>query len=300
MSLDFNYTSQPRELVSQALDWFAQGRQICLATLINIDGNAPYPVGTQMLIDHEANFFGQITGGCAEQAIAEQAKQLIKNGQSTVQRYGTGSPYFDIKLPCGSGIDIHFQAAPELDELTSIKQQLDQRQAVKQQVDTSFSKRYLPNPQLIIAGQGLVCLELANLAKLSGYDVACIAQNDSTQALLAEHNLISCQMSDSITQSLSECDLYTAFVSLFHDHDLEIPLLEQVLKSQSFYIGALGSKRTHRQRVESLHQISANKSEIQRIHGPVGLDVGAKTPSQIAISILAELIQVQNKNESAN
>jgi len=74
----------------------------------------------------------------------------------------------------------------------------------------------------------------------------------------------------------------------------------KVLKSQSFYIGALGSKRTHRQRVESLHQISANKSEIQRIHGPVGLDVGAKTPSQIAISILAELIQVQNKNESAN
>ncbi len=294
MSLIYNSTSEPRELIGCAKEWLETGRHICLATLINIEGNAPYPVGTQMLIDEQGHFKGQITGGCAEQAIAEQAKQAIQKGESQTHRYGLDSPYFDIKLPCGSGIDVFFDCSVELAKIQQLQLRLDKREPVIHSFANEFERRYLPSPRLVIAGQGAIMVHLAGLANHCGFDVALLAQNTATAELASQSGFQSSLVDEVALHALGKLDTFSAFVSLFHEHDLENPLLAAVLESRAFYIGALGSRRTHQSRLDSLSELGIHARQLDRIHGPVGIDIGAVSPNQIAVSILAELIQTQN------
>lgn len=293
--LRFNLTSSPRELVSAALDWRSQSQEIALATLINIEGNAPYPVGSQMLISSTGEYCGQITGGCAEQAIADQAVAAIQLGKNCVQRYGLDSPFFDIKLPCGSGIDVNFDVGLSRQDLQGFNSSLSTRKAIEYKCD-GFTKVFLPNPRIMIAGQGPILVKLAQLALQTGYDVCCIAQNDETSKLLSQANLEHEPLDHAKAIFEPFLDQYTAFISLFHEHELEISLLHKALRSDSFYIGALGSRRTHEVRLEGLAAIGVDDNGLERIHGPVGLNIGASTPAQIALSILADVTAQMNKS----
>ena len=296
MTLHYNVAHQPRELIDIALDWKKSGRALCLVTLINIEGNAPYPIGSQMLIDDQANYVGQITGGCAEQAIAEQGKQLIKKGHNQVHRYGIGSPYFDIQLPCGSGLDVHFNCKLSCNDLERIAQKLKERKVVESTINNGYSKNYYPTPRLLIAGQGPILISLTELALKIGFDVACVVQDKESKQDLQDKNIKSSHYGSISKNQItgSDLDAHTAVVSLFHEHDLEQPLLLEALNSPVFYIGALGSRRTHQARLETLTALGFSKSDLTRIYGPVGLQISASTPQQIAISILAQLIEQQN------
>jgi xanthine dehydrogenase accessory factor len=293
--LRFNVTPSPRELISEALVWQSEDQDIALATLIHIEGNAPYPVGSQMLINGKGNYLGQITGGCAEQAIADQAVAAIKLGENCVQRYGLDSPFFDIKLPCGSGIDVNFNVNLSRQELQAFAKSLSMRNAIEYQFE-GFNKVFLPNPRLIIFGQGPILVQLAQLALQTGFDVCCIAQNDDTARLLMQANLVHESLGHAKDIFEPFIDQYTAFISLFHEHELEIDLLHKALDTDSFYIGALGSRKTHEVRLEGLTAIGVNRESLERIHGPVGLDIGANTPAQIALSILADVTAHMNKS----
>ena len=293
--LIFNNTSAPRELVSSALNWLSEGHGIALATLINIEGNAPYPVGSQMLINSSGEYCGQITGGCAEQAIADQAVAAIKQSRNCIQRYGLDSPFFDIKLPCGSGIDVNFDVEISKQELNRFNASLLAGKSIKYQSD-GFTKVLLPNPSLIIVGQGPILVKLALLALQTGFDVCCIAQNDDTVDLLTKADLKHESLDHAKRIFEPFVDQYTAFISLFHEHELEIDLLHKALQSDSFYIGALGSRKTHEARLEGLAAIGVDKLGLERIHGPVGLNIGANTPAQIALSILADVTAHMNKS----
>jgi len=296
MTLHYNVTHQPRELIDIALEWKKTGRDICLVTLINIEGNAPYPIGSQMLIDDQASYVGQITGGCAEQAIAEQGKQAIQKGHNQVHRYGIGSPYFDIQLPCGSGLDVHFNCKLSSNDLEQLAQNLKERKVVASTISNSYKKNYYPTPRLLVAGQGPILISLTELALKLGFDVACVVQNKESKQDLQDKNIKSSSY-DSLSKkeiTRSDLDAHTAVVSLFHEHDLEQPLLSEALKSPVFYIGALGSRRTHQARLETLRTLGFSETDLTRIYGPVGLRISASTPQQIAISILAQLIEQQS------
>ena len=311
MTIRFTRSAERRELICSAIDWLQEGRRIAMITLINIEGNAPYPVGTQMLVAEEGDFIGQITGGCAEQAIAEQAIAAIKADESVVQRYGVGSPFFDIQLPCGSGIDVFIDSSISSDELIRIKHQLRARQTVISAVgaydadaesaesaevieSAQYQKHYYPNQRLVLMGQGPILTSCAKLALGAGFDVLCVAQNQQTVELAKRHSLTAINLSE--CPDLVELgDQYTGLVSLFHEHEHEALLLSQALNSQAFYIGALGSKRTHAARLELLSEQGFSASELARIHGPVGVNIQAKTPSQIAIAIVAQAIDELNK-----
>ncbi len=303
MALNINLASQSRELIDTALDWSEQGASIALVTLVAIEGNAPYPIGSQMLVSETGQFIGQITGGCAEVAIADQACIAIKNRQNATIRYGLDSPYFDIKLPCGSGVDVYFDVELSTQTLRQIDTELNARRAVVQSLDTKLGrvdKCYRPTPRLVLAGQGPIMIQLAELATQTGFEVACIAQNSATKALLKSADFNSNSIESFTTASghkelVDGLDMYSAFVSVFHEHEFEAPLLQSALESQAYYIGALGSRKTHTARCETLRAQGVIQEQLDRVHGPVGLDIGANTPSQIAISILSEVIQHMNK-----
>jgi len=306
MTLKFNLSSQPRELIDTALSWSEQGLSTALVTLVAIEGNAPYPIGSQMLVSETSEFIGQITGGCAEVAIADQARLAIKTKQNATVRYGLDSPYFDIKLPCGSGVDVYFDVELSTEKLRQIHTQLSSRQVHVQSLNTKLGKVdkcYRPTPRLVVAGQGPIMQQLTELATRTGFDVACIAQNSATKTLLDtasfDSNSIESLTEASAQQELIDTlDRYCAFVSVFHEHEFEVPLIQSALASRAFYIGALGSRKTHAARCEALSAEGVTQQQLNRVHGPVGLDIGANTPAQIAISILSQVIQQMNQTSS--
>lgn len=297
MTLRVNYPLAHREHVSRALRLLNAGKKIALVTLVHIEGNAPYPVGSQMLVSESGEFFGQITGGCAESAIADQAVEVIGKGENLTERYGLDSPYFDIQLPCGSGIDVFFDCQLSREYLLALETELNCRRSTTRSI-SSIIKEYHPNARLLALGQGPILLKLALLALESGLEVVCVAQNDDTEKLLQEEKLAYHRLDSDFTLSQA-CDDHTAIVSLFHEHDLETPLLNEALSTDVFYIGALGSKKTQQTRLDSLRAVGVAEPLLARIHGPVGIDIGANTPSQIAISILAEVIAVMNRNQQS-
>ena len=264
---------KPRELIHHAVAWLEQGHRIAMLTLVVIEGNAPYPVGSQMLVRDDGQSHGQITGGCAETALIEQALTVINSGQNTTERYGLGSRFFDIKLPCGSGLDIEFDVTRDLAFYQDIQTQLNVRQAVT----INQSKRYYPTPRILLFGQGPIVDSMISLATQTGFDVL---RFDHTQNQQVHHY----------------CDQYTALVSLFHEHDFEIDILHAVIDSNLAYIGALGSKRTHAARLQRLSEKGVEQVLLNKIHGPIGLNIDAITPSQIAVSILAQIIGVMNSH----
>lgn len=288
-----NYPANPRNLVATAIEWLLRGDQIAMLTLVNIEGNAPYPAGSQMLVNQTGEYCGQITGGCAETALTDQALVIINQGSNTSQRYGLDSPFFDIQLPCGSGIDVYFDVTTTLEHYQQIAKQLDTRHTSQITLGAktgSFVKYFQPNERLIIFGQGPVLIALAELAISSGFEVICIAQNDKNITQLRDVGITAYGLQQGQSSFTKYCDNYTGLVSLFHEHDLETAILGTALEQLLFYIGALGSQLTHRRREDALRNNGYKKSVIKNIYGPIGMDIKAQTPSHIAISILAEVI----------
>ena len=287
-----------RELISTTLDFLAKKHQVALVTLCNIEGSAPYPLGTQMLVRDDGVFVGQITGGCAEQAIADQALVNLQSKTNGTQRFGLNSPYFDIQLPCGSGIDVLVDVETPIEEYKEIQSSLDARQEITKVLEFdagSIVRKYLPNQRLVLVGQGPILMHAAKLSLATGFDVCCLAQDDRTLDYLRQHDLRASLMADTPTDE-SQIDRYTGVVSLFHEHELENDLLSLALKSEAFYIGALGSRRTHAQRCEQLiGQHGHDRQELERIHGPVGININAQSPSQIASAVVSQAIDELNK-----
>ena len=295
---NFIRSPERRELISLAIDCVAAGHGVALITLVNIEGNAPYPLGTQMLVRDDGQFSGQITGGCAEQAIADQAVQQIKFKQRSVHRYGLGSPYFDIQLPCGSGIDVVIDASLKTAELRDIRSQLLSRRFYATEInagDLRYQKRYFPQPRLVFLGQGPILVSCARLALESGFDVMCVAQNAATMQLLNHQQLAGVEL-QKLADLQTVCDEFTGVVSLFHEHDHETEVLSQAVASSAFYVGALGSKKTHAARRDSLRLAGVSESGLARIQGPVGINIKARTPAQIAVSIIAQAIDYYNNS----
>lgn len=289
---------EPRVLIYWLLEQLQSQQRVALLTLVAIDGSAPYPIGSQMAINETGEYIGQITGGCAEAAIAQHAVEAIKAKKNHTHRYGLNSPFFDIRLPCGSGIDVFFDVATSMKSYQVLAQGLRQRSMVTSKLTPSFgpfTKHYLPTERLVVFGQGPILLALINLAVSTHFEVIVIVKGEADRRQLQRHGFASQTLQivgDSYTETFDE---FTAVVSLFHEHENETPILSHAIRSQVFYIGALGSRTTHQQRVNDLIDSGCVAADIERIRGPIGLDIVAETPAQIALSILAEMVLTMPK-----
>lgn len=291
-----------QNIFSHLADWQAAGLKTGLATLVKIDGSSPRPRGAQIAVAEDGRHLGVISSGCAEEAIINEALKAVADGATHISRYGKGSPYLDIVLPCGSGLDILFTG-------TGVKALTDQVAALHTARQTAFvtpdahlalhvsdaaqaeAMAYPPDYHLHIFGAGphLVCF--VQLAQLLGYSCAVHSTDQATLAQVKALGIAAESMTHQSRFNAHIFDEHSAVITLFHEHNLEIEILHTALNSQAHFIGALGSRTTHAQRVDLLALREPTARPADEIIGPIGLDIGASDPSEIALSIMAQIVE---------
>lgn len=282
-----------------------QGLPVALVTLVRSEGGSPRPLGSQMVVAGNGAYVGHLTGGCAETVIVDEALAALSEGQNRRLRLGTGSPYLDIQLPCGATVELYIDVTVEDATVAALRQALDDREPVA--LDTldqgrhevirapahepparGFRRWYHPPRRLLVFGKGPNAHTLARLGQESDYQVELHSPDQATLAAGERAGVTTRALTSPASVVMPPLDAYTAVVLMFHEHDWEPALLRQLLASEVFYLGALGSRRTHQQRCQQLAAEGFDR-QLERIRGPVGLDIGAGNPVEIALSILAEM-----------
>jgi xanthine dehydrogenase accessory factor len=256
-----------------------------LVTLVGIEGSASRAIGTQMAVLADGRSVGSFSGGCIERAIVAEAQTVLAAGRPRLVRYGTGSPYIDVRLPCGGGIDLLFTPRPDPAAVAEALARLDRRQAASLDLG-SHVQAYAPALRLVALGHGEDLLALVRLARSCGIDVTAYAPAEDAGFDQGVLPLVTRTRLPALTG-----DPWTAVVFLFHDRDWEEFLLPQALDVAGFYHGAVGSRRTHRARIEHLRALGVPEARIDALRGSIGLIPATRNPATLALSILAELVQ---------
>jgi len=278
----------------------AEGVEGVLVTLTGIEGATSRGIGAQMAVLADGRHAGSFSGGCIEAAVIAEARGSLAAGQGRTVRYGVGSPYLDIRLPCGGGIDLLFTPRPDMALLAEVLARLEQRGAASLRIDesgvrwadapgaTGFRRGYAPPLRLVALGHGEDLTALVRLARAYGLAVEAYAPESDRQAA-AEPGVT--LLASRTALPVLQGDPWTAFVFLFHDHDWEEQLLPHALAQAGFYHGAVGSARTHRARLEGLVAAGVPQSRLGALRGGIGLIPATRDPATLALSILGELVQ---------
>ena len=303
-------------VLTKLQEWQRIGLRVTLATLVGIDGSSPSMLGAQMAIAEDGSAIGHISGGCLERAIIAEARIAMRNRTNRLIRYGKGSKYIDIKLPCGSGLDIYFDQDLSSFLIERICKELEWRRSVALRTNLKtgeshlltgradlsiaregdlFVRAYAPKLRLVIAGAGPAVTTLARLAQAVDIEVRIFSQDTALVSEARVHRLEARELHVGVIPDL-ELDAWTAAVLLFHDHEWELPLLQPILSSPCFYLGAVGSRRTQEARKTALCKAGTNSLVISRLRAPIGLLPHAKGPRELAVSILAEFMSEAKKN----
>ncbi len=283
-----------------------QGHRIALVTLLQVDGSSPRPQGSQLGVADDGWSVGMITGGCAEKAIIAEALQRIDNADNAIVRYGVGSPYLDVVLPCGSGIDVFIETRNSAQLIREAHVRHQQRQPVwmafdraalasrlldmsEDALETDIVNRYEPDYRLFVFGEGANLIAFCTLAKASGFAISAHSPDQESIDTLLQKDIDGHRIHRRSEFSSLAFDEFTGVVTLFHEHEWESDILHAALNSPADYIGALGSQATHGLRLQTLATLGATEQPSSCIRGPIGLDIGATNPNEIAVSVLAEI-----------
>lgn len=268
--------SQPWDDDSEALfACAASGGALCTVTAI--DGSWSRRLGAQLAVLPDGSTRGSLADGCLEKALATEA---LAGGPARVLRYGEGSPFLDIRLPCGSGIEVLVDPAPDRKALEAACTALAARQPADLPVGITFMRRFLPKLRVVIMGSGPEVAALVRLARAQG--IECIVAGPKSEA----GNDIPIALGQAPTVPV---DRWTAIAVLFHDHEWERGILPWALASQAFYVGAQGGRGARETRRAMLAEAGRDPAD-PRLHSPVGVFAHARTPSVLALSILAEIV----------
>lgn len=305
-----------------ALQWLREGRGAALATVVETWGSAPRQAGSQLAISGDGQIMGSVSGGCVEGAVVIEALEALTDGTPRLLSFGVSDETaFTAGLACGGTIRVLVEpVAPWQAMLTSLVAARAARQAVAYSIDlTNWQRALIPpggvadvrlrsdkagvdegvfiaphNPplRLMVVGAVHIAQPLLAMARLAGYDPVLIDPRETFAAAARfPGELVLDDWPDEALMRLVP-DARTAIVTLTHDAKLDDPAIRVALESDCFYLGCLGSKKTHATRVERLRSAGFDDVAIARIHAPVGLAIGAKTPAEIAVSIMAEITAV--------
>ena len=288
---------------------YAHGGRVALATLVSIAGPSPRPLYSEMAIAADGRVAGYVSGGCVEAAVAEEAAMAMAEGRPRLLDYGVGSPVLDIQLSCGGRIGIFVR---ELREPTRYVNTLavarrDRRTVTvlsdrqtgaweivegAREADTRhYGRVQRPPLRLVAVGGDPVTLAVAHLAPLLGVEVILLRPHGPLEpppgVPLAAYD------PRSLGVALGDLSLddRTAVYSLSHDAEIDHAVAAHALHSNAFAVGILGSRNKIGARVERLKDDGVDDDELQRLHLPAGLPIGAQTPHGIALSILAQVCQ---------
>ncbi len=264
-----------------------QGLKTALVTLVETTGASPRPVGSQLAVCETGESRGLITGGCAEAALMHDALDAIQRGENRRELYGAGSRFKDIVLPCGSGLTVQFDVTLPDADISAVIAARRARQ-VSMLVTGGFRRRYLPACRLVCAGRGPIVAAIMQMADLLEIETVIYSPDRSDGNC---RPLTSAEDFDAAV-----LDRFSALILVFHDHEAEPAILHKALAAESFFIGALGSRKAHAARLDTLAADGVAAVDLARIHGPVGLDISAATPPEIALSIVSQVVSKWRKD----
>jgi xanthine dehydrogenase accessory factor len=316
-------------VLEQAAAWHDSGQRVALATVIETWGSAPRPVGSQLAINESGEFVGSVSGGCVEADVIAASERIWSPPQPRLLRYGVSDERaWEVGLACGGQIAVYLQPLGELAlalNAARAKRQImvlvdgDSRSGAEQLwpaarkpvedvvatgasrlVDSDagplFVQLIAPPLRLLVVGAGHIAQALVPMARVAGCRVTVVDPRDgfANPQRFPETDIVNGPVEQAML--IVQPDARSALVALAHDSTIDDPALIAALRSEAFYIGALGSRRTAERRRQRLLAAGFTDADVDRIRSPIGLDIGAQTPAEIALAALAEIIAALRGN----
>lgn len=303
-------------VLRSAVEWLQSGQSVAIATVVQTWGSAPRPVGSWLAIRADGQVAGSVSGGCVEDDLIRrvQTEILTRNTPEMVVYGVTQQEAARFGLPCGGTLRLLVEPKPELAVLEKLLENISSHQITRRSVSLSTGKStltlgdrsdefvcteqemqttYGPRWRMVIIGAGQLSLYTADFALASDFEVIVIdPREEYAEGLNRTDITFSKGMPDDVLLEIG-VDSHTAVVALTHDPKLDDMALMEALKSPAFYVGALGSRKNTKKRKGRLLEFDVSQEQVEKLHGPVGLYIGALTPPEIAVSILAEVIAVK-------
>jgi len=303
------------EVLTRAVEWLDSGYKVHLFTVVQTWGSAPRLPGALLAVREDGHLIGSVSGGCVEDDLADKACQHELPNMPSVIEYGISSNDAQrFGIPCGGRLQIFVEPLHDAAPLKSLLQGMAQRKFIRRSVQIStgrarlaevepegpphmeddwFHSYFGPQWRLLIIGANQLGSVLASMAQVLDFDVfICDPREDMRAEWHVEGANWVYGMPDDVVLDIAP-DAHTAIIAVTHDPKLDDMALLEALKSDAFYVGALGSQKNQEKRRERMRMFDLSELEIANLRGPVGLPIGSRTPAEIAIAILAELIQVR-------
>ncbi|WP_396271193.1 XdhC family protein [Ideonella sp.] len=303
------------QVLRQVVAWRAAGAAVVLGTITRTWGSAPRPVGSVVAVRGDGQIAGSVSGGCIEDdLIARMREQALASDVPKVVRYGvSGDEAARFGLPCGGTLELVLEPIQADSQIELLLERLSQGQRVRRELslatgavslgdatgadavllnETTLISTHGPDWRLVVVGAGQMTLYLAQMAQALDYQVIIIDPREEYQVDLpgVVHRR---DMPDDAVLALKP-DAHTAIIALTHDPKLDDLALMEALRTPAFYVGAIGSRVNQSKRKQRLAEhFDMSEAELARLYGPVGIKNGARTPPEIAVSILAELTAVR-------
>lgn len=340
-----------REILQPMQDWFESGKEVALATVVEIYGSAPRGLGAKMAVNQDSLMAGSVSGGCVEGAVVAEALKVIKTGKPKLLHYGvTQDQAISVGLACGGTIEVWVEkltrenfermkkdlleermavvvsvlsgshvgeqvyayqdgsmlgefSDPDLTALvkTNVKEFFSQQSCLRKTIQFEekevevFFDVLAPSSKLVVVGAVHIAIPLVQYARILGFHTTVV---DPRKAF---GNVERFPHVDRLVQEWPEeflqnyaWDQGTYLVVISHDDKLDVPALAIGCQKEARYIGALGSKKTFAEHVRDLKAAGITDEQIARIHSPIGVDIAARGPEEIALSIITEMVAVRN------
>jgi xanthine dehydrogenase accessory factor len=304
------------QVLGQARDWRRDGHGVWLVTVLETWGSAPRPPGALLAMRDDGLVVGSVSGGCVEDDLIDRVRNGERVSTPSLIAYGvTKEEAARFGLPCGGNLRLVQEPLLETGWIDEVLERTMQHQLVARVLDLgsgqvrveaatrgeafSFDGKQLralygPRWRMLIIGAGQLSRALAQMALGLDFEViVCDPREEYHLTWDVPGTTFSKAMPDDLAIEL-QLDPHSAVVAVTHDPKLDDLVLLEALKSPAFYVGALGSRGNTAKRKERLALFDLSAAEIARLHGPIGLDIGSRTPAEIAVSILAEVVAVRN------
>ena len=305
-------------------DWRRAGKRALLTTVVRTWGSSPRPVGSIMALAEDGAVVGSVSGGCIEDDLIARYSHAHGKGEDVplgappaLVKYGiTADEAHRFGLPCGGTLELLLEYAPDADALDQLVAQLEQGKLMKRTVtlatgavqlaqatapdeltvnDTELTNTFGPEYRMLLIGAGQLAEYLATMAKFSGFAVTLCdprAEYRTAWSLSGVH--ITTEMPDDAVLAFRP-DRRSCVVALTHDPKLDDLALLEALQSEVFYVGAIGSRRNaDARRDRMIEHFEQTDASLARLRGPIGIYIGSKTPPEIAVSVMAEILAVKN------
>jgi xanthine dehydrogenase accessory factor len=306
------------EVLEHVANWLANDRRVQWVTLVRCWGSAPRPVGSMAAIRDDGAIIGSVSGGCIEKELTEMHQKECEVG--VIQRHISSEEAMRFGLPCGGALELVFEKKIDKDQIDELISVLRNRKQVCRSLELSSGATFLtpvakgqefefdgrimrkvfgPAWRLLLIGAGELSRYVAEIGLALDYDVlVCEPREHFAKTWAVKGADIVTVFPDDAVKMLAG-DSTSAVLALTHDPNLDDLALVEALNHDSFYVGALGSRQNHRRRCERLiGAFGLAPNQLTKLHGPVGLDIGSKTPAEIAVSIMAQITSIRRLSKS--